>query len=55
MAPQPTKPGYQTTEFWVSALTVAGVIATGTPQGELIAGGVAAVYAMVRGYTKGRG
>lgn len=51
-----TSPGYMTSEFWVSLLTCIYILYNGeSPDKEMIAGSIAAVYAMVRGFVKSRG
>lgn len=57
--PPPLKPGFETTEFWVSVLTavatlggqVAGLVPP--PWGAIIAGIAAAAYTISRGLAKG--
>ncbi len=51
-----SRPGYQTTEFWVAIITAGYILINGhSPESEMIAGAVAGVYALVRGYVKGNG
>jgi hypothetical protein len=58
MTPAPLKPGWKTSEFWVTALTVAGLVASSiaaslSPRYAAIGAAVsAAAYAISRGLAK---
>ncbi len=50
--PVPQKPGYQTTEFWTSLGAASAVLYSGSPDSGMIVGGIAGIYAAIRGWVK---